>query len=242
MNANSITSQTYDEMPFILHLYELRKRLLIWFCAFLIFSVIGYLIRDQLLSLLVAPLNQSLYYTSPTGGIEIALKVSAVFGFLLSLPILIYESLRFVQPAFSKKTNRHIITLLFLGILLMLVGISISYLFLLPASLYFLTNFSTGDIQNLITVNEYFSFIIFYLVGFGIMFELPLLILTINSIVRLHPKKLLSYFKFVFLGSFVASAIITPTPDVMNMTFLALPIIVLYLLSIIPIWILNRHR
>lgn len=231
-----------EEKSFIEHFNELRKRFIIWFIIFLLASLLGYFYNGLLLSILTSPLNETIYYTSPTGGLEVILKVSIIFGFFISLPVFLYQSIKFVEPAFTKRTQKKILILLILGTLLMLLGITLAYTFLLPASLFFLTNFTSPEIKSLITANEYFSFLLLYLVGFGLMFELPVVMLIINAIHPLNPANLLRYYRAVIIVSFLFAAIITPTPDVINMLFLALPLISLYFLSIIPIYLINRKK
>lgn len=113
------------------------------------------------------------------------------------------------------------------------LGMAFAYFVSLPASLHFLTTFGdSGDIHALITANEYFNFVLTYVAGFAILFQVPLIITFTNRVTPLPPKKLLGATRYVIVLSFIVAAIITPTPDPMNQAIMAGPIILLYLLSV----------
>src|SRR5690606_20255917 len=111
----------------------------------------------------------------------------------------------------------------------------------LPAALHFLSNFSTGSVTSLISANEYFNFVMIYVACFALLFQMPLIIAFINKITPLTPRLLMKKQRFVILGSFIVAAIITPTPDPLNQTLMALPIIGLYQSSIGVVWQSNRR-
>lgn len=120
-----------------------------------------------------------------------------------------------------------------MSVVLACAGIAFAYYVSLPASLHFLTTFgNSGDIHALITANEYFNFVLAYVAGFAILFQVPLIILFINRMTPLPPMKLLMGTRYVIVFSFIAAAIITPTPDPMNQAIMAVPIIALYIFSV----------
>ncbi len=222
------------------HLQELRTRLLWITLSVTAGTMIGYLIRDQLLAFLIRPLNQPLFYTSPAGGLDFVIKVCFCFGLLLSLPITMYQLFLFIAPALPTLTRQLIIGSFLSSFLLLIVGVSLAYFISLPAALLFLNRFGEDNIKSLISTDEYLSFILRYLLGFGFLFQLPLVMLVINSFQPLSVSHLMSYQRWVILISFILAAIITPTPDPFNMTFMALPIIVLYEASVAAIFFVNR--
>lgn len=112
----------------------------------------------------------------------------------------------------------------------------------MPAALHFLSGFGSENIKALISTGDYFSFMSLYLIGFAVFFQLPLVMLIINTIKPLQPKKLVGYINYVILISFILAAVITPTPDVINQIIMALPPITLYLLSIIVIAAINMGK
>lgn len=222
------------------HLLELRSRF--FWCIFVLVvgSIVGYLLQDKILKLLLSPLNQPLYYTSPAGGFNFTIELSLFFGFVVCLPFFVFQVLRFVEPAIPSKTRFSVVSLLLSTCFLMLLGMLFAYFVSLPAALHFLNEFSSSDVKSLISTSEYFSFVTRYLLGFGLLFQLPLVMVFINKIHRLEFKKLMNLQKWVILIAFIVAAILTPTPDFVNQTIMALPIILLYQLSVLLVWFINR--
>lgn len=222
-------------LTFRQHLEELRSRILWVIFSLIIGTIVGYLFHKQITEVLIAPLAQPIFYVSPAGGFDFVLKISLFFGFLVSIPVFVYQTTRFIEPALPKKYPRLIITTLLASSLLLLIGMSFAYMISLPAALYFLNKFATEEVRSLITASEYFTFITRYILGFGLIFQLPLIVITVNTIQKIHLKSLLKYEKWIVLASFLLAAIITPTPDIFNQLIMALPLILLYQLSIVVV-------
>lgn len=234
------TTTVNPKRPFSSHVLELRSRFFWCLLLLIIGSVAGYLLQDRLLKFLLSPLNQPLYYTSPAGGFNFTLELSIFFGFVISLPFFVFQVLRFVEPAVSSKTRFSVIFLLLSTCFLMVLGMLFAYFVSLPAALHFLSKFSSSEVKSLISTSEYFSFVTRYLLGFGLLFQLPLIMVFINKIYRLEFKKLMSFQRWVILIAFIVAAILTPTPDFLNQTIMAVPIILLYQLSVLLVWVINR--
>lgn len=235
-------SDASHRQPFMEHVQELRGRLIWIVAALLVGTTIGYYIKDQLLDLLVKPLGKTLYYTSPGGGFSLIIQLCLGFGIIFAVPVLIYHLIQFLAPVVPKYSLRFLVVIIVSSCLMVILGVSFAYLVSLPAALYFLNEFSNDQVQALISTDTYISFVAIYLAGFAILFQLPLVLLIINSITPLRPKKLLANTKWVVLASFIAAAIITPTPDPFNQTIMAGPVIALYMASAIPIKVVNRRR
>lgn len=233
-------SQRNPRKPFIDHVFELRQRFFWCFLFFLLASALGYTFHQTLLTWLLYPLKQTLYYTSPGGGLNLVIQVCLLFGFFLSLPVFIYHIYRFIEPVFSHHTSHIITRLLISSIVLTILGICFAYFIALPAALFFLSGFSTDQVKSLITTNEYFSFATHYLVGFVLLFHLPLILLGINYVSPLRTRQLLQKARLVIVISFIVAAIMTPTPDLFNQAIIALPVILLYYFSVCIIWYTNR--
>ena len=223
------------------HLAELRTRLFWCSSALLLATGLGFSMQDRLLDILQAPLNHVLYYTSPAGGFGFVFKVALSFGFVLTLPIIMYHIVKFISPAFSFK-KRTIVFFLFSSAILALGGAAFAYFLSLPAALRFLTNFGGDNISALITADEYFNFALAYVLGFAALFQLPLIISITDRIYPLTPRKMMGAQRYLILGSFIIAAILTPTPDPMNQALMAAPIVVLYQLAIVWIWIKSIAR
>lgn len=214
------------------HLQELKNRFLIWFVSFVVAGMIGYFLYQPILTWLIIPLKGPLFYTSPVGALQAVFGVSAIFGFIVSLPILLYELMRFFEPVFGTKRIKHILLYVFVSFTMAIIGVLTAYYLVLPATLGFLANFAGGQLKALISTKDYFSFVTKYLLGFAILFQLPLIIYILGKFVSLQTKTLLKYWRHVIVLSFIISAILTPTPDPINQTIMAAPIVILYFVSI----------
>lgn len=237
-----VKEQKSNTQSFAQHLSELRRRLGSSLLFFMIGSVIGYLIHDQVLTLLTKPLNQPVFYTNPAGGFEFVFQISLFFGFLVSLPVFVYHIVRFIEPALPKRYPKLLFIILISSSLLLISGMAFAYFVSLPAALYFLNKFSTSEIQALISTSEYFSFVTRYLVGFGLVFQLPLIFIAINTVKKISTRAMLKAERWVILVSFILAAILTPTPDIFNQLIMALPLILLYQLTVVIIWLLNTKK
>lgn len=234
-------SASSPKQPFAAHLAEARNRLL-WVISALIGGTIGgYLLHEPLSTILIQPLDQKLYYSSPAGAFEFTLKVSLFFGVLVTIPIFMFHCLRFIEPALPRHSMARTLQLLALSCLLMVLGAAFAYLVSLPAALHFLTQFGSERVESLISTNDYFSFVSRYVLAFGLLFQLPLVMLVVNSIARIDAKTLFRHQRWVILLSFIAGAILTPTPDVFNQALLAVPIILLYQATAGMIWVINAR-
>ncbi len=224
------------------HFTELRGRIFIVFLIFMLGSLLGYFFHQDILDFLIKPLGQPIFYTSPSGGFEFVFQISLFFGFLVSIPVFVYQTIRFIEPILPKKYPNMIALVLLSSIVLMSLGITFAYVVSLPAALYFLNKFTTDQIQSLISTREYFTFVTRYLLGFGLIFQLPLVMIAVNAVQEISTKAFLAKEKWVILTSFIVAAILTPTPDIFNQLVMALPIIVLYQITVLIIWWINRKR
>lgn len=245
MRAPIIKKQSHPTNPefksFLEHLYELRARVVVWFICFIFSALAGFALNSIIYSWLVKPLGGPLYYSSPTGGFEAVFGISIAFGFIVALPVMMFQILQFVRPTFEKFEHKTLLYTLMASIVWSLIGITVAYYLLLPPSLKFLSNFGNQNLTALITVKDYISFVTKYLLSFAIIFQIPIILLTLNEIKELNLKKLISNFKYVFLGSFIVSAILTPTSDILNQLIMAAPISLLYGLSILILKLGRRN-
>lgn len=223
------------------HVQELRGRLM-WTLLFVAIGAgVGYALHGHLLEIMQRPLNDTLYYTNPTGAFSFIIKICTVFGIIVALPMALYQVFAFFEPLIAVKTRRMLTLYVFVSVLLAGSGILFAYYISLPAALHFLVNFGGEGIESLITANEYFNFVLAYIAGFAVLFQLPLIILFINKVTPLTPRKLLGGTRYMVLGSFVVAAVITPTPDPFNQALMAGPIILLYFLSVLVVAVINHQ-
>lgn len=234
------SEKSANAQPFSEHVKELRRRLIYVISALFLGCVAGFTMHQPLFSIIRQPLHEQLYYTTPTGGFNAIIKISILFGALVTIPVLVYQIGKFLSPAFRRRIRAT--PLILLSIILAFMGVLFAYYVSLPAALHFLANIDDKNLQSLITVNEYLNFVTSYVVGFALLFQLPLIMLFINRIKPQRPSGLMRIQRYVVLVSFVLAALLTPTPDPMNQVIMALPIILLYQFSVGLIWYVNRRE
>ena len=233
-----------EKIPFIAHVHELRKRFFYIGIAVGIFGGAAISIQSQLTDILLKPAGkQQFIYTTPGGGFDFVFKLCLYAGIAASIPVIVYHLIRYMQPLIKLQTLRFVILSSLCSSVLALAGIMFGYFFGLPAAMHFLlTGFSSEQIQALISIQSYMSFVLVYLLGSALLFQLPLILIVINRFKPLRPQTLMKQQRWFILGAFITGAIISPTPDVRNQLLLSGPIILMYQLSIVLIWAINRRH
>ena len=240
--TDKVHSQQQPALPtFMDHVQELKSRLF-WVAVFFVLAASAtYPFTQKIVNFLVHPLgHQQLYYMSPAGGLSFMIKVCMYAGFIGVLPVLTYHLYKFISPVMKKHSARRVLGYTFASTVLALIGISFAYFVSLPAALHFLTNIGLNQVTAMLTIDAYMSFIIAYLLSGALLFQLPLIMIIINHVTPLSPKKLMNYQRHIIVGSFIIAALVSPTPDAVNQTILAAPMIVMYQIGIIIIWLQRR--
>lgn len=221
-----------SDMSLIDHLQELRQRIIKAVLAIGIGFTISYFYAEHLINFITAPAGK-LYYMSPAEGFFSYLKISFVFGVLGALPILLYQVWAFLVPALTTNERTALVILVPTSVILFFTGLSFSYFLVLPAALKFFIGFTTENVQPLLSLGQYLSFIISFLLPFGIIFELPLFLVVLAKVGLISSAFLVSKRKMMIVASFVIGAVISPTPDVFSQTMIAIPLLLLYEASIL---------
>lgn len=224
------------------HVEEMRRRAMGSVLALMVGGIIGYRFQDQIIAWLVKPLGQQLFYTSPTGGFDFLIKICLFFGFLLAIPVIIYNFIKFIAPAIPGQVSYKTSKILLISTALAICGVAFAYFISLPSALHFLGEFSNSQISSLISAQEYFNFVMIYLAGFAALFQMPLIFAFVNKVTPMRPASLMKKQRVVILISFIIAAVLTPTPDPINQTLMAVPIIGLYQTSIGVVWQSNRKK
>ena len=232
------------ESSFSDHIAELRKRVFLVLLVFVIASSLAYNYRDGLLGVIMAPLEGAkLIYLTPGGGFNFIFQISLYAGLLAAAPMLIYQLYGFIRPALPKRAQRSSAVVVAVAFLLMLCGVAFGYFVAVPSALHFLTTFAGDAVSPSLTADSYLSFFLAYIAGLGVLFELPLLLLFLHWINPMTPGKLLKSERFVIVFAFVAAALITPTPDMLNQAMIAVPLILIYQMGVIAVLIaIKRER
>ena len=228
---------TDEKQPFLAHLEELRRRLVVCAIAIGIGFIICYIFSKQLFSFLILPLTKvlpadsQLIFTNLPEMFITYIKVALVAGIILAIPIIFYQLWMFLAPALYQKEKGYFIPFVFFSSILFVAGSLFGYFVVFPYGFKFFMSFATEDIQALPSVKQYFSFAIRLLLAFGLVFEMPVVVFFMTKIGLITPDSMKKFRKFAILSSFILSAILTP-PDVATQIMMALPIIILYELSI----------
>ena len=226
-----------EKQPFLSHLEELRRRLIICAIAVGVGFAISYIFSKQLFSFLILPLTRvlpndsRLIFTSLPEMFITYIKVSLVAGIILALPVIFYELWMFLAPALYQRERRYVVPFVLFSSILFVAGSLFGYFIVFPYGFKFFISFATEDIQALPSVKQYFSFAIRLLLAFGLVFEMPVVVLFLTKIGLITPEAMKKFRKFAILCSFILAAILTP-PDVATQIMMALPIIILYEVSI----------
>ena len=224
--------ETQGAMSLIGHLEELRRRIIVIIAAIATGSIVCYFYAAEITALITAPAGK-LYYMNPAEAFFTYLKVSFFAGFLCALPIVMYQLWAFIVPAMTNKERSAGIFLVPASIILFFIGLIFSYYLVLPAGIKFFMGFATDNLQPMFSIGQYMSFVISFLLPFGFIFELPLFILVMAKLGIISSAFLTAKRKLVLVMSFVIGAVISPTPDVFSQTMVAVPVILLYEISIL---------
>lgn len=242
--AARASTKTKDRAPLIEHVHELKRRIIYVAIAVGIMSAVVYGFERQLIEILLRPSNgQHFVYTSPMGGVNFLFNVCFYFGVALSVPVIIYNLLRFMQPLMRNTTQRFIVTVSIISGIIAICGILFGYFAGLPAALHFLLKqqFHNGQVEAMISIQSYFSFVVAYMFGAALMFQLPLVLVIVNRMKPLSPKKMLKYERPVIIFAFVAAFIMNPTPNVVDQLLTVVPVLISYQFGILIVWIINRR-
>jgi sec-independent protein translocase protein TatC len=222
------------------HLDELRERLIKSAIAFFLASCLAYQYKDHLLVFLVKPVGK-LMFTSPADAFVLQLGLSFLGGFLLSLPVTAYQLWKFVAAGMKEGERRFVVVFGPVSLVLFVSGAAFAYYVFVPFTLSFLLSFSNEYLLPMITVKDYFSYIVTLIFSFGVIFEFPLVILFLTSIGIATPPFLIQKRKHAIVLIFIVAAILTP-PDGITQWLMAVPLIALYELSIVIAKIVTRAR
>ena len=223
---NSAPENDDGTMSITSHLEELRSRIIKSLFAVVVGSGIAYFFLDSITKFLTAPVGK-LYYMQPGEAFFTYLKIDIVAGFLIALPVIFFHVWKFFLPALTKDERAVLGLLVPASVILFFAGLAFAFFLILPIALKFFMGFSTEDLQTMFSFQNYFDFVITFLLPFGFVFELPLVVIVLAQLGILTSEFLGKYRRIIFFVSFIIGAIITP-PDVISQISLALPIMLLY--------------
>jgi sec-independent protein translocase protein TatC len=236
-----------EKIPFTAHLEELRKRLIVCFTAVGIGFVLSYGFKEKLFQILTRPLisvmqtGDKLIFTGLPEAFFTYLKVAFLSGIILAAPVIFYQFWMFVAPGLYDKEKRLMAPIVFLSTFFFVGGAFFGYFIVFPFGFKFFLGFASEIIRPLPSMREYLSFASKLLLAFGLVFELPLIITFLARLGMVSVSFLKKNRKYALLLFFVGAAILTP-PDVVTQIMMALPLIVLYEISIIGARIFGKKN
>ena len=216
------------------HLKELRNRILYSAISVALGLVVGMIFGNQILELLILPAGKiDLVALKLIENVSVYFKVSLISGVILAMPFLVYQLFAFVAPGLTPREKRTIFTILPAITFMFLVGVAFAYFIAMPAALNFLYNFNDTIAKPMISLDNYISFVTRILLVIGLVFETPLIIMALARLGVVSPQWLAARRKWWVIIAFVIAAIVTPTPDPVNQTIVAVPLILLLELGIL---------
>jgi sec-independent protein translocase protein TatC len=251
---------TAGEMTLGEHLRELRSRLLRAVIALILGSIVGYIVFPYVLDLLIAPYCAALetlgadvaaepgdarecrlYGLTPLEPFSVRIKTSLVIGLFVGGPVIFYQLWRFITPGLTRRERRYALPFVALSQIMFAIGIGFAYL-IIPQGLRILLFLGGEQIEPFLSANAYLSFFLTMSVAFGLVFELPLVLIFLAMVGVVKAGMLRRARPYAVVIMVVAAAFITPTTDAVTLLLMAGPMLLFYELSILAAWLIERSR
>jgi sec-independent protein translocase protein TatC len=234
-------------MTFLEHLEELRVRLIRSLIALVVGFAVSWGFGDELFHFITQPLRKAypgiqIIFTAPTEGFMLYMKMSFFAGIFLAAPFVLYQIWSFIAPGLYPHERSYAMPFILFGSAFFLLGGAFGHYVLFPMTFQFLGQYGGKDMTFMPKVSEYFSFYSWFLLGLGAVFQLPVLIFVMARIGLVSAGFLLRHFKYAFLASFVISAVITPSGDMVTQSALAIPMLGLYGIGILVAFLFGKPR
>jgi len=243
-------------MSFMDHLGDLRKKITVSLIAVCITFGVSFNYSEQILKFFMFPLrytldfsvrkmylyyiyqdklvNTKLVFLAPTECFWMNMKISLVAALILALPIIFHQLWGFVAPGLHSKEKKYVVPFVLIATFLFLVGAAFCFFIVLPFAMSFLLTYKVGDfMMPMLSVGQYVDFCLKFVLAFGAVFELPVIIVFFTRMGFVTTQTLAKNRRYSVLIAFVVAAILTPTPDIFNQTLMAVPMIVLYEVGIL---------
>lgn len=227
-------------MPLLDHLRELRKRIIRAAFFIVIFSILGFVYYNQIITTLAEPVCDlklaqssgsnncgSLFISGVLGPLNLQVKVAFLTGVIISAPFWLYQLWAFIAPALHRKERRKSVLFIIAATPFFTLGAALAY-YILPIAIRVLFGFTPDSLNNLVRFDDYLSFVLRIILIFGLAFELPVFLVSLNLIGVLSGRAILKPWRFAIFGITVFVAAFSPTADPLSMAALALPLIVFY--------------
>jgi sec-independent protein translocase protein TatC len=251
----------HDKMPFLSHLEELRRRLIVSLIAIGVGFSLSFYFSEQIMAFLKRILTTTfaiqksypfvaiiskpppeLIFVAPAEAFWAHIKIGFLTGLLLAIPFILFELWRFVSPGLHNRERRYALPFVVLGTVFFFFGLAFCYFVVLPFAMNFLLTYKTEHLTPMISIGLYIDFVVKFLLAFGLIFQLPLLISLAARLGLVTSQFLAKNRKYAILLSFVIAAILTPTPDIFNQALMAGPLCLLYEVGIWAARLIEKAR
>ena len=250
-----------DRQPITEHLGELRKGIFTSLIVVAIGFAVSFYYSEQIFSILILPMHYilsfsleepylafrktgsadlNLVFLAPAEALWMHFKIAFISGAIATSPVIFYQVWRFVSPGLLQKEKKYALPFVFVTTLLFITGALFCFIIVLPFAMNFLLNYKTENLKPMISVGKYVDFCLKFIVAFGLVFELPVIVVFLTRMGIVTTEFLSKNRKYAVLVAFILAAFLTPTPDAFNQTLMAVPIIVLYEAGILASKVLNR--
>lgn len=232
--------QMESSAPLLKHLDELRIRIFKAFFALMITTGISFAFSQQVIKYLASPIGgiSKLVSIELTENIGIFMKVSLLGGFILGMPVIVYQVMAFVLPGLKRNERTWLFLMVPFATLLFAAGVAFTWFVMLPSAIPFLTSFM--GITTQVRPENYFGFITRLMFWIGVCFEMPLIVMFLAKLKFVTAKQLLSGWRYAVVGMAIVAATVTPTVDPINMGLVMAPLMALYIVSIALAAIVGR--
>ena len=238
-----------DKAPITEHLSELRSRILVSLIFIIIAFGVSFYFSEYIFRVLLSPLHSTLklslespyvtiiptknpdiklVFLAPAEALWMHIKISFISAFIISSPLVFYETWRFIAPGLLEHERRYAMPFVLTTSVLFSAGALFCFIIILPFAMNFLLTYKTENLQPMISVGKYIDFSLKFILAFGAIFELPVVVVFLTKMGIVTPQFLAENRKYAVLIAFIIAAVLTPTPDAFNQTLMAVPIIILY--------------
>jgi sec-independent protein translocase protein TatC len=252
-----------DKAPLTEHLGELRNRILVSIIVVAVVFGICFNNSENIFKLLTSPLHHTLEFSisnpyisyvpankpdinlvflAPAEALWMHMKIAFIFALIISSPLIFFEIWRFIAPGLLDKEKKYALPFIITTSFLFLIGALFCFIIILPFAMNFLLNYKTENLQPMISVEKYMDFCLKFILAFGAIFELPVILVFLTRMGIVSHEFLAKNRKYAVLIAFILAAVLTPTPDAFNQTLMAVPIIILFEAGIWASRIFNKKK
>lgn len=237
-----------QNMPLMEHIHALRRVLVYAALGIALGTIIGWVYSDQVFRYLAQPAvnlqGVNFITTTPMEPVMVKLKISLVVGIAIALPIIVWQLWSFILPALKQNERKYLYIIMPSSLLLLIGGAAFAYYLVVPMGMKFLLYIGIESVQTtaFLTKTSYLSFILSFIITFGLVFQMPVVLLLLIRLGLISPKTLAKKRKWAFFGIVVAAMLVSPTPDLMTQGLMVVPMYLLYEISIWLGYLVVRNR